>query len=352
VLEEDAELENSSEDDAGVVAQRILDAISGPIAVHGKDVVLTGSVGIALSEPGHNAEALMRNADVAMYSAKSVGKGRFQIFRSEMQEAVARRLDLEADLRRAIDQEELVLHYQPIVDLSTGQVVGLEVLVRWLRPQRGLVYPGDFISVAEKSGLITPMGRWILNEACRQRQRWRKQLRAGPPFAMSVNVSPVQMEDPCFVDDLVGCLEASGTEAHALTLEITESLFMRNFPSAVEKLQQVRELGVKVAIDDFGTGWSSFSRLRSMPIDILKIDKAFVDGVTRGPEDSAVAQAIVRMASSFGLQTVAEGIEYPGQVDVLAAMKCDMGQGYFFSPPLAADALEASTRRRWLLAPT
>jgi EAL domain-containing protein (putative c-di-GMP-specific phosphodiesterase class I) len=149
----------------------------------------------------------------------------------------------------------------------------------------------------------------------------------------------------------VACLEASGTEPGALTLEITESLFMRNFPSAVEKLRQLRELGVKVAIDDFGTGWSSFSRLRSMPIDILKIDKAFVDGVTRGPEESAVAQAIVRMASSFGLQAVAEGIEFPGQAEALTEMKCDMGQGYYFSPPLAADALVASMRRRWLPTP-
>ncbi len=155
----------------------------------------------------------------------------------------------------------------------------------------------------------------------------------------------MQMEDPAFVDDLVACLEASGTEPDALTLEITESLFMRNFPSAVEKLQQVRERGVKVAIDDFGTGWSSFSRLRSMPIDVLKIDKAFVDGVTRGPEHSAVAQAVVKLAHTFGLRTVAEGIEYPSQAERLADMKCDMGQGYLYARPLAAEAVEVFLRR-------
>jgi diguanylate cyclase (GGDEF)-like protein/PAS domain S-box-containing protein len=344
-------LENSSEEDASVVASRILDAISGPIEVHGKDVVITGSVGIALSEDGQNAEALMRNADVAMYSAKSAGKGRFQIFRREMQEAVARRLDLEADLRRALDREDLVLHYQPIVELATGTLAGLEVLVRWRRSERELVYPGDFIGVAEESGLIRPMGRWILAEACRQQQAWARRFPRPAPVGVSVNVSPLQVDDPEFVADVVTCLSETGIPAAELTLEITETVFMRDFESAVAKLQRLKDLGVKVAIDDFGTGWSSFSRLRSMPIDVLKIDKAFVDGVTRGPEHSAVAQAVVKLAHTFALRTVAEGIEYPSQAERLADMKCDMGQGYLYARPLPAEAVEVHLRRQRPLLP-
>ena len=344
-------LENSSEEDASVVASRILDAISGPIEVHGKDVVITGSVGIALSEDGQNAEALMRNADVAMYSAKSAGKGRFQIFRREMQEAVARRLDLEADLRRALDREDLVLHYQPIVELATGTLAGLEVLVRWRRSERELVPPGDFIGVAEESGLIRPMGRWILGEACRQQQAWARRYPRHGPVGVSVNVSPLQVDDPEFVADVVASLTDTGIAPAELTLEITETVFMRDFESAVAKLQRLKDLGVKVAIDDFGTGWSSFSRLRSMPIDVLKIDKAFVDGVTRGPEHSAVAQAVVKLAHTFGLRTVAEGIEYPSQAERLADMKCDMGQGYLYARPLAAEAVEAYLRRQRPLLP-
>jgi len=312
---------------------------------HDKEVVITGSVGIALSEADQDAEALMRNADVAMYAAKAAGKGRSQMFRKEMQEAVARRLDLEADLRQALDNAEFVLHYQPIVELATGELTGVEVLVRWARPDRPLVYPGEFIGVAEESGLILPMGRWILGEACRQEQIWSSRFQRTSPLDVAVNVSPVQVDDPEFVDMVVECLEATGTQPSSLTLEITESLFMRDFEVKVEKLRRLRRLGVKVAIDDFGTGWSSFSRLKDMPIDILKIDKAFVDGVTRGAENSAVAQAIVKLAQTLGLRTVAEGIEYPGQAERLTEIKCDMGQGYYFARPLTTEGIDAMLRR-------
>ncbi len=339
-------LEGSSDSDAGMVAQRILDAVSGPVTAHDKEVVITASVGIAISEPGQDAEALMRNADVAMYAAKTAGKNRYQVFRREMQEAVARRLDLEADLRQAIERHELVLHYQPIIDLTSNGLVGVEALVRWARPDRPLVYPYEFINVAEESGLIMPMGAWILGEACRQEQVWSQRFPRSTSLGIAVNVSPVQVDDPAFVDQVVAVLEASGTPPSNITLEITESLFMRDFDVKVDKLRRLRDLGVKVAIDDFGTGWSSFSRLKDMPIDILKIDKAFVDDVTRGVEDSAVAQAIVKLAQTLGLRTVAEGIEYPGQSERLAEMKCDMGQGYLFSRPVPADAIDALLRRR------
>ena len=217
--------------------------------------------------------------------------------------------------------------------------------MRWARPDRPLVYPGEFINVAEESGLILPMGKWILGEACRQEQVWSTTLARPSPLGVAVNVSAVQVDEPDFVDMVLGCLQASGTPASNLTLEITESLFMRDFDVKVDKLRRLRELGVKVAIDDFGTGWSSFSRLKDMPIDILKIDKAFVDGVTRGAEDSAVAQAIVKLAQTLGLRTVAEGIEFPGQAERLTEIKCDMGQGYFFAPPVPAQSIEAMLRR-------
>ncbi len=343
-------LENSSDDDAELIAQRVLDALSGPVAVHGKDVVITGSLGIALSEPGQRAEELMRNADVAMYRAKAAGKGQYQTFRPEMQQAALARLDLEADLRRAIDHGELALHYQPIVGLSTGAITGMEVLVRWGHPQRGLVYPGDFIGVAEESGLILPMGRWILRAALRQKQVWDARF-PNSSLTMSVNVSARQIDDRNFFEDVVSSLEEFRVPPQTLVLEITESLLMSDVDRAVEVLTRLKQLGVKLAIDDFGTGYSSLSYLRSMPIDILKIDKAFVDGVTRGPEQSAVAQAVIKLAHTFGLETVAEGIEQPGQVERLAEMRGDMGQGYYFSRPLSAEAMGAYLRRnpRWAI---
>ncbi|MFN2606899.1 MAG: putative bifunctional diguanylate cyclase/phosphodiesterase [Acidimicrobiales bacterium] len=342
-------LENSSEEDAAVVAGRILDALSDPVSVANKNVVITGSVGIALSEAGQDAEDLMRNADVAMYRAKSEGKNRHQVFRREMQEAVSRRLDLEADLRRAIDCQELVLHYQPIVDLTSYEVVGLEVLVRWQRGAGALLAPGAFIEVAEDSGLIRPMGRWVLAEACRQQQLWAGWEPGQPPLTIAVNVSPLQVDGPAFVEEVAATLESTGASPASLTLEITESVFMRDFATKVERLRRLRALGVKVAIDDFGTGWSSFSRLKHMPIDILKIDKAFVDGVTKGAEDSAVAQAIVKLARTMGLQTVAEGIEHLEQAERLADMKCDLGQGFWFARPMPAESVEALVHRRRLM---
>jgi EAL domain-containing protein (putative c-di-GMP-specific phosphodiesterase class I) len=208
------------------------------------------------------------------------------------------------------------------------------------------MYPADFIGVAEESGLIRPMGRWILEQACRQERAWVARFGETLPFGVSVNVSPAQVDDPGFVDDVVASLDSTGTDPAKLTLEITESLVLADFDVAVEKLRRLKGLGVKIAIDDFGTGWSSFSRLRSMPIDVLKIDKTFIDGVTRGPEDSAVAQAVIKMAHTFGLEAVAEGIEFPAQAERLVELHCDMGQGYYFGPPLSVEATETYLRRR------
>ncbi len=334
-------LENTSQIDTGVLARRILDVLLAPIVVQGREVVLTGSIGIALSEVGQDSDALLRNADTAMYTAKRAGKGQFRVFEPEMHQAAMRRLDLEADLRRAVGRDEVYLAYQPIVDLATGQVTAAEVLVRWEHPERGLLLPLDFIPVAEDSGYINELGRHILEQACHQARRWHRRYPADKPLRICVNTSVRQIEHPDFYDEVVHALAGSGLDGSLLTLEITESLFMNDFTATVAKLGRLKELGLKLAVDDFGTGYSSLSYLRSLPIDILKIDKSFVVGVTHGPEQSAVARAVVKLARTFNLQTVAEGIEHPEQAAELLAMGADMGQGYWYTRPLRADAMES-----------
>ena len=334
-------LENTSQLDTGVLAKRILDVLLAPIVVQGKEVVLTGSIGIALSEPGQDSDALLRNADAAMYTAKAAGKGQYRLFEPEMHHAAMRRLDLEADLRRAVDRDELYLSYQPIVDLATGRVTAAEVLVRWKHPERGLIPPLDFISVAEDSGYIRELGRHILEQACQQVRAWHRKYPDTDPLHICVNTSVRQIEQVEFFDEVASALAESGLDGSFLTLEITESLFMSDFTATVQKLRRLKNLGLKLAVDDFGTGYSSLSYLRSLPIDVLKIDKSFVVGVTLGPEQSAVARAVVKLARTFNLRTVAEGIEQPEQAAELLAMGADMGQGYWYSCPLPAEAMEA-----------
>jgi diguanylate cyclase (GGDEF)-like protein/PAS domain S-box-containing protein len=334
-------LENTSQMDTGLLAKRILDVLLAPTLVQGKEVVLTGSIGIALSETGQDSDALLRNADAAMYTAKAAGKGQYRVFEPEMHHAAMRRLDLEADLRRAIGRNELYLTYQPIVDLSSRRVTGTEVLARWKHPERGLIPPLDFISVAEDSGYIRELGRFILVQACRQAKVWHDRYPDAEPLRVCVNTSVRQIEQPEFFDEVANALDESGLDGQCLTLEITESVFMSDFGATVQKLRRLKELGLKLAVDDFGTGYSSLSYLRSLPIDILKIDKSFVLGVTHGPEQSAVARAVVKLARTFNLATVAEGIERPEQAAELLAIGADMGQGFWFSRPLPADAMQA-----------
>jgi diguanylate cyclase (GGDEF)-like protein/PAS domain S-box-containing protein len=334
-------LENASEGEAGMLAGRILKVLLAPVAVQGKEVVLTGSIGIALSETGEDADELLRNADVAMYTAKAAGKSQFRVFEPAMHHAALRRLDLEADLRRAIDKQELLLTYQPILELATGRITGMEVLVRWMHPTRGLIQPLDFIPLAEDTGLIRPLGRLILEQACRQAKEWSERFPQHRPLRLCVNASVRQVEHPAFYDEVANALAMSGFDGRDLTLEITESLFMNDLDATVEKLSRLKELGLKLAVDDFGTGYSSLSYLRSLPIDILKIDKSFVAGVTYGVEQSAVAQAVVKLARTFNLKTVAEGIEQPEQAAQLLAIGADMGQGYWYSRPLRAPLMEA-----------
>lgn len=330
-------------DDAAVavaVATRVIEVLQPPFAIHGKEVYVSASVGIAFNtDDNDDAEALVRNADLAMYEAKMNGRGRYEIFQPAMQTALLRRLELEADLRRAIDRREFVLQYQPMVDLRDGRVVGVEALVRWRHPERDVILPDKFVPLAEETGLILPIGRWVLTEACRQVGAWN----AGrsSPLSVGVNLSARQIEQadlPTIVTDI---LAESGLEPGCLVLEITESLLLRDTQAVMSRLQDLRALGVRLAIDDFGVGYSSLAYLRRFPVDMIKVDKSFVDKIASGPEASALAHAIVQLGRTLRLATLAEGIEAADQLGELRESGCELGQGYYFAKPLDAHEIEA-----------
>jgi EAL domain-containing protein (putative c-di-GMP-specific phosphodiesterase class I) len=269
-----------------------------------------------------------------MYVAKGKGKARFEVFDSSMHAAAVQRLEIRADLQRALTNREFVIHYQPIVGLQESGIVGMEALIRWRHPQRGLVSPLDFIPIAEETGLIIPIGRWVIEEAAKQAKRWQAASPHGEAFTMSVNVSARQLMRAEIVDEVASVLRESGIPPQTLILEITESVLMNDRSAAIARLTQLRELGVRVAVDDFGTGYSSLGYLSSLPIDILKIDKSFIDRVAAGSEDSAIAKAVIKLGNSLSLTVVAEGIEAADQATALRAMQCQRGQGFYFSEPL------------------
>ena len=331
-------LENTSETDAVAVAERLLEALRLPMLVQGKSLVLTGSAGIAFSDLATNAEAFLRNADVALYQAKRKGKARHEIFRPQMHESAVSRLQLETDLRRAVKDCSLVLHYQPIVDLRTGALLGFESLIRWPHSELGMRMPAEFIPLAEESELILPIGRAVLDQACHQTQRWAEEFPGQEGLRIAVNVSVRQLEDDHFVNEVVTALRRSGLPPTSLILEITESVFVADVDASIGKISELKQLGVSVAIDDFGTGYSSLGILPLLPVDILKIDRSFVEGICRSPEESAVGRAVINLARTFGLQIVAEGIERQDQLDELIRLGADMGQGYYLGRPLDVDA--------------
>ncbi len=307
------------------VAERILGALRAPLTVAGRDVFVTASIGIAMD--ACNAEDMIRDADLAMYRAKAEGKGRAATFEPSMHAAVVERAELEADLQRVIERNELVLHYQPIVALGNREIIGVEALVRWRHPTRGLVSPEAFIPLAEETQVMADLGRWILTEACRDVARWR----AHRPLRLSVNISAIQLLAPDrLAGDVAAALAISGLPPAALVLEITETALMRDVTETISCLRALKELGVMLAVDDFGTGYSSLDYLRRFPIDMLKIDKAFIDDLVTG--DSTLAQAIIDLGESFDLEVVAEGIEHEGQRQRLLELGCAFGQGYHFSP--------------------
>ena len=325
------------------VARRLLETLDQPFQRGAKELFVRASVGIAVSTTrSQTADELLRDADVSMYTAKSRGKNRIEIFEPSMHEAALARLALKGDLERALEREEFVLHYQPIMDLRRGDVAGFEALVRWMHPRRGLVSPMEFIPVAEETGLILPLGRWVLEEACREAMGWHGGHGAG--LSISVNVSGRQLQQPGFVDEVAAALVASRLAPARLTLELTESVLMHDAEAAAAVLSELKALGVRLAIDDFGTGYSSLSYLRRFPIDELKIDRSFVASMRDGPEQAGVVLSIIKLGETLHLETVAEGIEEAAQVDELRSLGAAMGQGYFFARPLTAEGVSALLR--------
>ncbi|MDQ1489375.1 MAG: hypothetical protein QOJ23_1889 [Actinomycetota bacterium] len=332
--------ESVTETEAIAVAERIRKVSSAPLALDGSDYFVTVSTGIALASDHDAAPAdLLRDADSAMYQAKDAGRARSALFAESMRTRAVRRLETEQALRRAITDGELRLHYQPIVTLATGRTAGVEALVRWEHPQGHLVMPSDFIPVAEETGLIVPMGEWVLGEACRQAQAWRQEHPALAELTVSVNLSGRQIAQSDLVPVVANVLADTGLPPSALVLEITESVLMRDAEYAINVLRALKDLGVRLSVDDFGTGYSSLSYLKKFPVDVLKIDRSFVDGLGTDGEDSAIVRAIINLAESLGLETVGEGTETVTQVEALQELGCNKAQGYLFSRPQAAAVL-------------
>jgi diguanylate cyclase (GGDEF)-like protein/PAS domain S-box-containing protein len=332
-------------------AEALLEGLATPIVLRDRDLTPTASIGIAIAA-GEDAEALLRNADTAMYAAKRQGKGRYALFEPAMHAMVVERLDLAADLSRAVDKGQLHLCYEPQMNLESGRICSLEALVRWRHPTRGEVSPSEFIPLAEETGMILPIGRWVLREACRQIKAWQERWPAPAPLTIAVNLSARQLQHPGIVDEVSAALAAAGLDPQSLVLEITETAIMEQLDAATTILTELRRLGVRLALDDFGTGYSSLSYLQRLPVDILKIDRSFVAGVAKSTEDSALARGILTLGQTLGLETVAEGIETAEQLAVLRELGCQLGQGYLFARPLGPAAVDALLERHYAGVPT
>jgi predicted signal transduction protein with EAL and GGDEF domain len=325
------------QDDAAVVAERILKQLGAAFSLDGRQVFAIGSIGIAMSSSGDTPEDLVRNADTAMYYAKAHGRGRFEVFDQGMRERVVARMEIEADLKKAVKAHEFVLHYQPKVSLVDQRITGFEALVRWNHPRRGLLYPSEFIPVAEETGLIVPLGLWILHEACRQMAAWHKSMIGEPALSISVNISFKQLAEASLADDVERILTETGLDPATLKLEITESSIMENAQLAIATLRRFKELNISLEIDDFGTGYSSLSYLRQLPFDTVKIDRSFVKEMGTCDDTSEIIGTILQLARSLDMDVVAEGVETQDQLARLTAMGCRSGQGYYFSKPVDAE---------------
>ncbi|HJU54393.1 MAG TPA: EAL domain-containing protein [Pyrinomonadaceae bacterium] len=320
------------------VAERVEKELSSPFNLMGHEVFTTVSIGIAPSTTGYDSPAeILRDADTAMYRAKSLGKARHEIFDKTMHARAVSLMQLENDLRRAVERQEFLLYYQPIVSLETGEICGVEALMRWQHPEHGLIAPAAFIPVAEETGLILQMGQWGLREACRQLREWQRQFAIGNAFQVSVNLSSKQFSQPDLIEQITCALRDTGLDPSGLRLEITESVVMENIESATDMLRQLRDLGVEASIDDFGTGYSSLSYLHRFPITILKIDRSFVSGMSNQTENVEIIRSIVMLARNLGMTVVAEGVETEEQVAQLRELGCKHAQGYLFSRPARAE---------------
>ncbi len=323
-----------------LIAERLLDALKHPFDL-GTDkatrVTVTASIGIAVGER-ISAEELLRDADIAMYRAKWDGRNRYVVFETGMQDSIQKRMELEMDLREALANEEFFLAYQPTIDLRDMSPTGVEALIRWKHPVRGVVQPDDFIPLLEETGLITEVGKWVLEQACAQGASWRA---AGHPIGMAINVSARQLDTDQIVTDIQEALSHSSLDPAALTIEITETTLMRNAEETAHRLAQIKQLGVRIAIDDFGTGYSSLAHLQRFPVDALKIDRSFISGLRHNLEGETLVRTLVQLGKALAIETFAEGIEQPQDLALLQDENCDTGQGFLFARPLDAAATEA-----------
>jgi diguanylate cyclase (GGDEF)-like protein len=322
-----------------LIAERLLDALKLPfnLGVDGATrVTVTASIGIAAGER-ISAEELLRDADIAMYRAKWDGKNRYVVFETDMQDTIQNRMELEMDLREALENDEFFLAYQPTIDLGDMSPTGVEALIRWKHPVRGVVQPDDFIPLLEETGLITEVGKWVLEEACSQGAAWRQ---SGHLIGMAVNVSGRQLDTDELIADIEGALSHSGLDPAALTIEITETTLMRNAEETARRLTVIKQLGVRIAIDDFGTGYSSLAHLQRFPIDALKIDRSFISGLRHNQEGETLVRTLVQLGKALSIETFAEGIEQQRELSLLRDENCDSGQGFLFARPLDADATE------------
>ncbi len=329
--------------DAALCAQKILDALTLPHAIDQNDLHISVSIGISIyPDDGIDAETLIKSADTAMYHAKESGRENFKFFKQEMNDRAVHRQSIEASLRLALERQEFVLHYQPKVNLRSGVIVGCEALIRWQHPERGLLSPEQFVSIAEDCGLILPIGRWVLREACMQAYAWR--LAGLSPIVVAVNTSAIELRSIDFLDNIRKTLADTGMEPHFLELELTESVLMQNAESSNAMLLALHDLGAKLALDDFGTGYSSLSYLRQFPIDTLKIDQSFVNHVTSNQGDATIVCSVVSLGKSLNKRVIAEGVETKEQYAFLLAQDCDEGQGYYLGRPVVPEALATLLR--------
>ncbi len=336
-------LEDASDaDQVTRVADRIIEALREPFVVEGREVFATLSIGIVLAASARDrSKDLLRKADIAMYRAKEKDKAGYEVFDPSMNTRVLERLESESDLRRALSRGEFTVYYQPKVLIETGRIVGFEALVRWEHPERGLVSPGEFIPLAEESGLIVPIGRWVLEEACRQTREWQTLYPGDPPLVICVNVSGRQFRHPELVQDVAQVLRETRLEPGSLDLEITENVLIETTRSNGAPVHRLKRLGAKLIIDDFGTGYSSLSYLKRLPVDFLKIDRSFVEGLGKDPKDEGIVSSMVDLAHVLGMEAIAEGVESAEQAAQLRELECRFAQGYFFSYPLPAEGIGA-----------
>jgi predicted signal transduction protein with EAL and GGDEF domain len=329
---------------AGLVAQRIIASLGAPFYIDKRQVFSSASIGIAMSSSANTPDDLLRNADTAMYDSKVRGKGRFEVFNQTMRARAVARIEIERDMKKALEDGEFVLYYQPVINLTNQRITGFEALLRWKHPVRGMLYPNEFIPVAEETGMIVPLGLWVLREGCRQMAAWQKSAITDPPLTISINVFQKQLSEPGFVEEVEQVLRETGLDPETLKLEVTESSIMKNLEATISLLHRLKTLKVGLEIDDFGTGYSSLSYLRQLPFDTLKIDYSFVKELGSSTDSSEIIQTILGLARSLGMDVVAEGVETKDQIARLTAMGCSTVQGYYFSKPVDAEKAQGLLR--------